>query len=42
MPHKMVHVVSVHNHCIEFMVVVDPCGYFNGSQHHVMKRSQLQ
>lgn len=29
MPHKMLHVVSLHNHCFEFMVVVNYCGYFS-------------
>jgi len=35
MPHKMVHVVSVHNHCFEFMVVVNPCGYVNITIHRL-------
>lgn len=39
MPHKMVHVVFLHNHYIKFMVVVNPCGYSICSQYHVTRQT---
>lgn len=41
MPHKLLHVVSVHNHCFEFLVEVIYCGYFSKSHRYFSKANVL-